>query len=225
MLRAISLVVVLVAPVALLARAAAEAPDRPEMSAADGAAPAAASGCRPATQLLVEQPPARVGQLFVDKVMMLPDDPEGTVRALVLFDRPRDRVMRLLTQTGRQREFRTDLRELETVQFFEDGSLDEHLIRIMLVSMAYRLRYHFDFPRCRITWRLDPSYENPVERIEGYWVLHALGRGQTVGRFGTRVDVGASVPRYLQDYATRQKVPELVERVRRWVNSDGRWRP
>ena len=44
-------------------------------------------------------------------------------------------------------------------------------------------------------------------------------------RFGSRIDVGPALPAFLQDMATRSKLPEAMQNVRRWVDSGGTWRP
>ena len=64
-----------------------------------------------------------------------------------------------------------------------------------------------------------------LEHVEGFWQLYELSSSQTLGRFGTRVQVGTALPVWLQDYATRQNVPQTMEHVRRWVDSGGTYRP
>ena len=49
--------------------------------------------------------------------------------------------------------------------------------------------------------------------------------GRTLGRSGTSVDVGSAVPAFLQDWLTRKKLPQTMERVRLWVDSGGTYRP
>lgn len=180
----------------------------------------------PATALLEQHPPELVVRLHEEKVVLLPAA-EGSdfVEALVIFEQPRPRVLRLLTQTGRQREFRPELKRLETVAFYDDGVLDEQGLRIMFQSINYRLRYRMRHEDHRIDWSLDPRFDNDVERVDGYWVLHAMGEERTLARFGTAVNVGPALPAFLQDMATRKTVPQTLERTRRWVDSDGRWRP
>ena len=104
-------------------------------------------------------------------------------------------------------------------------SHDEHRMRILLVNIDYRIRNRFDFQNGRLTWALDPDHANDLRRLEGYWELHVLGPDQTLAQFGTALDVGPALPKRLQDYITRKNVPESMERVRLWVDSDGAWRP
>jgi hypothetical protein len=174
--------------------------------------------------------PALVEQLLADKVALLPSsDPAPgeppAVRALVLFAQPKSRVMEFLLQTARQAEYRPELERVETVEHLADGNLDEQEMKIMFVRVRYRLRYHWDPAADRVVWKLDPSFDNGLHVIDGSWELHALDAGHTLARFSTHVDVGAALPSFLQDIATRKNVPQTLERCRKWIDSDGRYRP
>ena len=59
--------------------------------------------------------------------------------------------------------------------------------------------------------------ENDFTTLEGRWELFDLGEAQTLGRFGSRINVGPALPAFLQDFATRKKLPEAMQNVRRWV--------
>jgi hypothetical protein len=203
---------------------------------AAAALPAGADPPRPsappetAEAVLARYSPVVVARLQTDRIALLgPGETDGVpdsfVQALVIFSQPRRRTLRLLSQTARQAEFRPELREVETIEWGDATALDEHRMAIMFMKIDYRLRTHFDFERGRIWWELDPSFDNDLEHVEGFWELYALGRGETLGRFGTRVQVGATLPVWLQDYATRKNVPQTMEHVRHWVDSDGTWRP
>ena len=48
--------------------------------------------------------------------------------------------------------------------------------------------------------------------------------GHTLGRFTTSVEVAPGVPRFVQDYFTRKKLPSTLGNCRRWVNSKGSFR-
>ncbi len=146
--------------------------------------------------------------------------------ALVIFDLPPDRVMDLLSQTTRQREFRPDVASIKTIRQTKDGSVDEHRMRIMFIKIVYRLRYKVSAENGLIQWKLEPEPpENGVEEIEGFWELHSMQLGRTLARFGTRVQVGNALPSFLEDMVTRSKLPGSIENTRKWVNSNGTYRP
>lgn len=195
-----------------------------------GARPAgaAAEQRRPqAATILATVSPDLVERLHERKVVLLPSEPgqEQFVSALVIFDQPRSRVMRLLAQTARQQEFRPELDGVETLEKTQDGVVDEHRLKILFVRIQYRLRNHFDYEQSRMWWELDPRFESSVRDLRGFWELYELEQERTLGRFGSRVDLGPALPSWLQDYATRKNVPATVDNIRRWIDSGGTYRP
>jgi hypothetical protein len=201
---------------ALVASAAAESPQ-------------AQHGPVTAESILAQAPPELVERLFEKKMLLVEvtkNEGEGTLFvAYVLFEQPRRRVVQLLTQPGRQKEYRPELRHLEVVETGPDTRVDEHRLKIMFTNVVYRLRVRRDRATERLSWHLDPSFDNDLRRMEGFWELHEPGEDRTQGRFGAIVDVGRAVPRVLQDALSRKTVRRTVENTRKWVDSDGRWRP
>jgi hypothetical protein len=187
---------------------------------------AAAGEGSPAGLILDAQPRDVVTRLFEKKVVLLENTGKGSVvEALVLFQQPRAKALDLLTQTARQSEFRPELAEVIEIERTPEGSIEEQRMKIMFVSVVYRLRYQVDPGAALIQWRLDDRFENDLRDVQGSWELFELDAGNTLGRFGTVVDVGPALPGMLQDWATRKNVPQTLDRTRRWVDSDGKWRP
>jgi hypothetical protein len=182
-----------------------------------------------AESILAQEPPELVDRLFQEKMVLVEvvkRKGEGTLFvAYVLFEQPRTRVVQLLIQPERQREYRPELRHVEVVERGPDTRVDEHHLKIMFTNVVYRLRVRRDRATERLSWHLDPSFDNDLRRMQGFWELHELGEDRTLGRFGSIVDVGRAVPRALQDVLSRKTVLRTVENTRRWVDSDGRWRP
>ncbi len=177
-----------------------------------------------AQSILSEQPSDVVEELFEEKVVLLTG--EGAyVEALVIFEQPKKRALRLLAQTGRHAEFRPELERVETIRSGRSVSVDAHRMKVVFMTIDYRLLSRFDWKNARISWELDPDFENGVRALEGYWQMHELEPQRTLALFGSRVDVGPALPLWLQEAATRKNVPEAVERVRRWVDSNGTYRP
>jgi hypothetical protein len=191
-----------------------------------GCALAHGAGAQPdeARAVLAREAPALVEALLARKVV-LADDPgaaPGVARGLVIFEQPIDRTFLLLAQSARQREYRPDLAGIEAIEALPDGSVDEHRMRILFLDIRYRIRHRSDRERRRLTWELAPGYEHDLARLEGSWELYPLPPQRTLGVFETRVEVGAALPSFLQEYATRKNLPRTLERCRRWVDGDGR---
>ena len=173
-------------------------------------------------------PPALLTELEHQRVLLDETDgagPHGTERALVLFQQPRAEVLRLLTSTPRQKEYRPELSRLEVVEATDEGDVVEYRVSFMLTTLRYRARHGWDFASGRVWWSLDPSFHNDMRVLDGLWELRALDPQRTLGRFSTRIDLGPALPAFLQDYATRKQLPASMDAVRRWVDSLGSWRP
>jgi hypothetical protein len=180
-----------------------------------------------APEFLERHPPEIVEKLQADNLVLLPSAQDGSlyISALVLFDQPLERALDLLSQTERQRDYLPELKRMQTVH--RDGTtvIDDHHLRILFVPIDYRLRTETNFEAARIWWKLDPSHDNDLRVLEGYWQFYELDDSRALGEFGTRVVLGPALPAFLQDAATRRKVPRIVERMRLWVNSNGSYRP
>ncbi len=181
----------------------------------------------PADPFLRAMSPELLPRLERELFVMLPSDAAapGLAQGLVVFSQPYAQVWRLLTQTDRQREYRTELAELTNLERSGSVVVERHRIRVLFVGLAYHLRYVFDASAWHIEWSLAPNYENDIQQISGVWDLFDLGGDRTLGRLGTSVGIGSAMPRSMQDSITRNKVPETLDHVRRWVDSGGKWRP
>ena len=142
--------------------------------------------------------------------------------ALVLFEQPRATVLQLLASTSRQPEYRPELQSLDIVKASEQSNLADYKLRVMLITLRYRVQTSWDFEQGRIWWSLDPSFPNQMKTLDGLWELRALDERRTLGHMSIRIDLGPALPATLQDYATRKKLPESMDQVRRWVDSSGR---
>ena len=177
------------------------------------------------TSALDAPSPTLLARLEQEHVVCDTASDDRTVRALVLFERPRDEVMELLTSTTRQKEYRPELSRVEVIDTSDHANVAEYKLRFMLTSLSYRVREAWDPASGRVWWTLDPTFHNGLEVLDGLWELRALDDRRTLGRFSTRIDLGPELPDFLQDFATRKKLPESMEQVRRWVDSGGTWRP
>ena len=142
--------------------------------------------------------------------------------ALVLFEQPLATVLQLLASTSRQTEYRPELQSLQIVKATKQSNLAEYQLRFMLTTLRYRVQTRWDFQRGRIWWSLDRSFPNQMKTLDGLWELRALNEHRTLGHMSSRIDLGPALPAALQDYATRKKLPESMDQVRRWVDSNGR---
>jgi hypothetical protein len=183
-----------------------------------------------AERVLDGQAPEVVQGLQRNRVAILDDGggagAESLVVALVLFDQPRARVAGLLREAERQTEYRPELVAVRTVAAQDGQRVDEQRIRILFHEMVYRVRYLEDSSG-RLSWDLDRGFQNDLARMRGFWEFYEFEAdpGRTLGRFGSDVDVGRAVPRFVQNGLGRKTVVRYLENLRRWIDSGGTWRP
>jgi len=182
-----------------------------------------------AEEILESLPPKLATRLDREHVVMLEGPGRGhrddMIHALVIFERPRNEVIRYLIQGPRQIEFRPELREARLVEEFDGGQVIHYEMRMMLMRIEYQARHGWDFETGQVWWSLDPSFDNDFAKLEGRWEVRALGPRRSLARFGTLIDVGSALPAFVQDMTTRSKLPEAMQNVRRWVDSGGTYRP
>lgn len=189
-------------------------------------------GARPSAESVLErEPTALVDELSGEKIAVVQggrgDGPESFVVAYVLFERSHSDVLQLLKQAARQPEYRPELKSVKTVERLPGGRVDEQVLKIVFRKLTYRLRYSEDPETGRLEWRLDPRFDNDLRRMEGFWELYAFAAdpARTLGRFGSSVDVGQGVPKFIQRGMGRKTVLRYVRNCRQWIDSNGKWRP
>ncbi len=188
---------------------------------------AAAARAGSGDEILVKQPRDFVSELAEEGFLVLPAaaGDGGWVKALVRFEQPRAAVWLLISNVPRQKEYRPELSSLETIEHSGNVFIDEHKMSIMFVELSYRIREVLDPPKTTLRWELAPGAKSSLEEVSGYWELHDLDGGGTLGSFGTKVRVAAGVPKFLEESMARKNVTKMLERCRRWVDSGGKWRP
>ena len=189
-------------------------------------------GARPSAESVLEREPAAlVDELSGEKIAVVQggagDGPESFVVAYVLFERSHSDVLQLLKQAARQPEYRPELKSVKTVERLPDGRVDEQVLKIVFRKLRYRLQYSEDPDTGRLEWRLDPRFDNDLRKMEGFWELYAFATdpARTLGRFGSSVDVGQGVPKFIQRGMGKKTVLRYVRNCRQWIDSNGEWRP
>ncbi len=176
--------------------------------------------------------PALLAELEIQRVLLAEEvaaasngERACSAQAFVLFEKPRAEVLRMLAATPRQTEYRPELSRLEVIEATEAGDVAEYRVRFLLTTLDYRARHGWNLEQGRVWYVLDPGYPNDLAVLEGLWELIPIDARRTLGRFTTRIDIGPALPSFLQNFATREKLPDSMEQVRRWVDSGGKWRP
>lgn len=189
----------------------------------------APQGDEDARAMLSRLSPEDLERLERDRQLVLGSEPVSDggprlIQALVWFRPPPAAVFALLTQTRRQVEYMSEVREVDPFPPPPDGWREIHRLRIAFKDIAYLVRYRAQPQELRYGWKLDPEFDNSIRSFEGFWQFAPYPDGGTLGQTGSRVDVGPLLPGFVQRALTRQKLPKVLERTRRWVDSGGTWR-
>jgi hypothetical protein len=141
--------------------------------------------------------------------------------ALVVFDQPPETVFALLLQTERQAEFLPQVRDVRAVSRSPGPHIDRHEVAILFKRIVYHVEQHWSRDERRIWWQLSPAHDNDIRALEGFWELHPLDGGRTLGIYGSLVDVGPVLPRRMQARLTRNNLQEAIHALRAWVDRQG----
>jgi len=143
----------------------------------------------------------------------------GMVHVIVILDASPEDAMRLLAQTHRQAEYLRNLHQVQELMRSEAESVVQHDLKILFKKLSYQLHYHSDPERHRIWWGLEPSFENDLRDVRGYWEFLPLDDGRTLALYGSVVDVGPVVPRRMQSALTRKSLDESMREIQKWVRN------
>jgi hypothetical protein len=168
------------------------------------------------------------GDLADGKIVFSTTDTKGKgksalIEAAGVFDKPPEYVWELLYRTEDQVKF---LDEVDEIEIVKKEALQDNLelkLEIIFLTVVYRVIHHFDEDDLHIYWGLDPSFENDLLDLRGFWKLHPYGEGRTLARYGSHVSIN-NVPGWVEALFKRRGVKKSLIAVRKYVNSGGTYR-
>lgn len=152
------------------------------------------------------------------------DEPSGVITAYVVVHQPKKRVFEMLTDTTAQVNYQPRLRKSERVRREGNVEVTQFHTKAPMVNVHTRVIHQWWPEVSRIAWVLDPEFKNDLKKQVGFYNLYAIDEKTTLLEFGTIIEVGMLVPKFVQTYFTRKDLPEALGNVKRWVDSNGEWR-
>ena len=149
---------------------------------------------------------------------------KGFIKAAMIVNQPIDKVYSLMAQDWRQAEYVPYLEKMFVVQKFPDGNLDEEELKILIVTLHFRVRWYHEPQKFAFHWNLDPDFKNDLKRLEGFWKFYYLDDNRTLCRYGTVSETGFGIPKSVQDFLTRKDLPKALEAQKLWLESGGNYR-
>jgi len=170
----------------------------------------------------------QIERLRNDEIVILnaPQDLVGKklVAAAMIVNQDIDATWNLLTQQWRQHEYIPGLHCCNLVEQTEDGSVVDLHVKVMTVSVKYRIRHVNEKSEYYIHWGLDPSYDNDLRDQTGYYRLYWIDEKHTLVRYGSLTELKLLLPANVQLYLTRQNLPMALESVKKWIDSGDTYR-
>lgn len=173
--------------------------------------------------------PALQQRLRRDKMVLLDETDStkgsyaGLIRAVVLFNQPKQQVYDLIRKFERQVEYLPRLTESTIVWQNEYGTLMQFAVKVLWVQLQFQTQ-HWLYPELsRVEWALNPDHDNGIAQQIGFWQLYSAGDNYTVAEYGTRVDTGVAVPQRIQEFLARRDIPDALDHFKKHIDSGGVW--
>ena len=74
-----------------------------------------------------------------------------------------------------------------------------------------------------ISWKLDHSATDNIAEAEGEYRMYEIDPNRTLITYRSYVDTGRSLPRFIQNYMARRSIPDLLNAIKKRVESSGLW--
>lgn len=144
-------------------------------------------------------------------------DNDGLIRAVILFERPRDEVFAVLTQPSTQKQYLPNVKKSELVGARTHEGEAEDMELSFLFTFKWRTQ-HWYYPELhRMEWALDASEPGSLAAQSGYFQLYALDEKTTVAEYGTQVQLKDGFLNFLRSIGEKGGVRDAVQAQRAFV--------
>ena len=171
---------------------------------------------------------AQITRLKNGEVVILdrPEKVEGRtmITAAIIFNQNIDTVWSLITQGWRQEEYLPRLDRSKLIKKWDGGDIIEFHVSILGISINYQILGTRDKSHYYSHWKLNPSFKNDMKEVSGFWRFYWIDEKHTLARYGTWVEIGRAIPDAVQEYLTKRDLPEALGAVKKWINSNGKYR-
>lgn len=171
--------------------------------------------------------PDQVKRLKEGKVVILDkDQSKGSemqrfIQAAMILNQPVDKCWAIFRQTQKQEQYLPKLYKVTTVEEHPNWNKEDFFVKVSFVNIKYRVQHNFEPDKYYFYWALDPSYNNDLKQLEGYWKLFKLDDKHTLARYGTIVNTSDLIPKTIQEFMTKQDLPESMDAVKKYIDSGG----
>jgi hypothetical protein len=163
------------------------------------------------------------GEIVLPDSLIKTEEGKTLIEAALVFDQPPDEVWRLLSRTEDQGRYLREVQKVAVISKTPTDDLLEFTIKVFTKTFVYRQSHRFDERELRLTWSLDPSFPSEIKELTGFWRFYPFAQGNTLGRYGSRVLMKFAVPASIQNALAKNRLPDALRSVKRYVDSGGTW--
>ncbi len=164
----------------------------------------------------------KAGEIVIlDKNLSSSDEAKRFIQTAMIFNQPIDAVWTLLSQTEKQEQYLRSLFDSPIIETHPTWNLSDFYVKVAFIDLKYRVRHDFESEKYYFHWNLDPSHENDLKHLEGYWRFYKIDQSHTLARYGTIVVVSELIPKSIMEEMTRRDLPESMQSVKKYVESGG----
>jgi hypothetical protein len=164
----------------------------------------------------------RDGQVVIlDKDLSQGAQLQRFIQAAMILNQPIDQAWALFHDTQRQEQYLPRLYKVTTVEDHPTWNKEDFFVKLSFINLSYRVQHNFEPEKYYFYWTLDPGYKNDLKHLEGYWKLFKIDDKHTLARYGTIVNTSDLIPRSIQEFLTKQDLPESMDAVKKYIDSNG----
>jgi len=145
--------------------------------------------------------------------------------AAIVIERPVGEVWATLSRYEDHAEYIPRLKSV-TVLERQPGRLRvRQEIDATVTTARFTAWFRLDEAEHQISWSLDKTAtDSTVSDVEGDYRMAELTPQRTLLVYRTYVDTGMRVPLFIQSYMQKRSLPELLQAIKRRVESGGTWK-
>lgn len=140
------------------------------------------------------------------------------ITATLLLDKPPEEIYNILYHTEDQIKYLEEIKEIKIIRKNEVQDNIEFKLKILMISLVYRVIHNFDKKNLYIHWTMDKNFNNDLQSLQGFWKLYPYPGGKTLARYGSNVSV-KNVPDWLENMFKKKGVEKSLNCVKKYVNT------
>ena len=148
----------------------------------------------------------------------------GQAKAAILVNMPVDECFRIFCEFNKMHEYLPRKTKSEVIGSFDGGVLVSKQLKFLFKTIDFTSRYTVDPKAHRVEFELDPDFPHDLKDSAGYYQFDPIDQNRSLFTYGlTRMDSGIKVPGFIQKHMTSRDLPNVVQHVKKRIESGGTW--